>query len=291
MTEHDPVPPPDEDLIMVRRLLTAAPPAPGTVAAARARLGAAAGERTGWRRHRVRLTAAAAAVVLLAGGTAYGVNAGLTGSAVPAGSGKAATAALTAVTGCRQLMAAAGTLVSIHGRALTIRSRSGRTAKVTVTANPLLNISSHTLSLVVADGRRVLVAGALSGHTMAAGAVALPPSAGGHFNLQLRSHPSVNRFGTVSGWNGSSFTLTTADGTRLRVTTAAATAAIDSRPALSQFRTGVPTIALGQVQPDGTLSAVVLLQMPKLPGPGQTRIVTPRGCSARAVATAYLTTG
>jgi hypothetical protein len=69
------------------------------------------------------------------------------------------------------------------------------------------------------------------------------------------------------------------------VTTSGGTRVVVPRASLGQLQTGVTTVAVGHPGPDGTLSAIQVLQQP--PGPLQVQLnVTEHGCSPSSIANA-----
>ena len=92
--------------------------------------------------------------------------------------------------------------------------------------------------------------------------------------------------GTVSDASTAGFTVVTSGGTRVPVTTSGGTFVVVPHASLGQLQAGVTTVALGHAGPDGTLSAIGVLQQP--PG-SQCRVhfnVAVRGCSPASIAEA-----
>lgn len=105
---------------------------------------------------------------------------------------------------------------------------------------------------------------------------------------RLRSTPSltvpgvVTVRGTVADADSAGFTIVTSAGTRVRVTTSGATVVTVSPARLGQLQRGARTTALGYARPDGTLSALAVLQPPGWPA-GAHASVTVHGCSRGAI--------
>jgi len=161
---------------------------------------------------------------------------------------------------------------------------------------------------------RAEVAEVGSGGTLAAQEVSIgaelrtPASGPGHPGSPRPGHPGSRdrtpadlgiAAGTVTGSNDGGFTLVTASGLDIQVTTSASTTVYTMEDtSLSGLRTGAFTAAAGQAGPDGTLAATAVHQGAHLPvgGPGRPGTSLPRlpagvGCSSAAVTTALLTAG
>jgi hypothetical protein len=260
-----------------------------------------------WRRA---LVAAAAACALAAGGTAYGLTAASSGPGTNAG-GHAVTVAagLAAVSGCSDLRATLGTLEQVKGTSLMIRSRfSGQLVTVTTSASTTIRqVETGSLSDIT-DGAHVLVSGTSTGGGIAAQRVSVsnsteqpvpakPPSGGlpgGIMRIPITS-------GTVADAHSGGFTMVTTEGTRIPVTTSAATSVfVSASVGVNRLRAGELTVAVGTVGPDGTLAAKIAqqgvmpasgsgtrLQFPVNPHSGISGPAT-RGCSVSTIATAAL---
>ncbi len=226
------------------------------------------------------LAAGAAAALVLIGGAGYGLTAAFTGpSASPAGAG--ATAALTAVGGCTGLKEASGTLEQASGTGLVIKTASGQLVTVTASASTHVSLGRAPLTDIT-DGAFVMVGGRESGETIAAHAVGLGLSP---FNGRIVAPPEVaTAQGTVADAGPSGFTVVRPDGTRVAVTTSSETNVNLLHASLSQLRTGVSSIAIGRVGPDGTLAATAILQ----PGVSGGKLEV-KGCSPGSITTAVTT--
>jgi hypothetical protein len=232
---------------------------------------------------------AAAALVLL-GGAGYGVSAALAGHA-PAGTGTR-TAAFTAVSGCAALEQVNGTLEQVNGTSLVIATAGGQPVTVTTTSSTMMSVAGAALSDIT-DGMVVSVTGPSSDGTIAAGkiSVGLPPPSRkplppGSSQQTTNLPPGyVNVQGTVSNVSTAGFTVVTSDGTRVPVTTSSGTLVNIRQASLGQLLTGASTTAVGYAGPDGTLSAVAVLQSP----PGASARLQVSGCSPAAVDNAITT--
>jgi hypothetical protein len=216
---------------------------------------------------------AAALVLLLVIGTAAGlVHVHLSGP----GSGSGSETTLTSVSGCTQLGQADGTLERVKGADVVIKTASGQLATVTTTATTRLAASGALLGDVT-DGAAVTVAGTSSDGTLAADFVVVsanPPS--------LAVPGIVTVRGTVADAGAAGFTLVTSAGTRVPVTTSGATAVTVSHASLSQLQDGGRTMAIGYPGPDGTLSALAVLQPPNWPA-GAHATVSVKNCSSTEI--------
>lgn len=266
-------------------LETASPGAfsPGTVSPAPS---PGAGQPAGPRsiRHRVlagprprTMLAAAAAVLVLLGGAGYWAAASLTGN--PPG------AVLTAVGGCTGLKLASGTLEPVHGRRLVIRTASGRPVTVATTASTRVSVAGALLRDIT-DGAPVIVLGPRSGSAIAAATVTLGPPPGGNGNGTLRLTPPPGwaaARGTVQDASAAGFTVLTPGGSRIPVSTTRDTNVFVPDARLGQLQAGVTTVALGHARPDGTLTAIGVLQQPA-GSPFHAQFNAIRGCSPATVA-------
>jgi len=212
---------------------------------------------------------AAAAVVLLGG-----IVAALSGHA-PGGAVTSGGPALTSVTGCTTLVQVSGTLGQRSGGVLVIETASG-TVLVNTTSATRLAVSRAPLGDIT-DGASVVVAGPSSGGTVAAERVAV----GGEASLAALPGTVVTQ-GTVADAGPGGFTVVTATGARVPVTTSSATSVTVLPASLGQLRAGVPTIVVGQPGPDRALSAVAVFQPPVTP-PGAHVSVTVGDCSPASV--------
>jgi hypothetical protein len=244
--------------------------------------------RTGRRalaRHRRRAVlvagSAAAALVLLAGvGVGVGTWTGLV--QVDLGGGASAEPVLTAVSGCPALESASGTLERMNGSSLVIKTPSGRPVTVTTTASTTASETGASAALLadITDGASVTVSGPSSDGTIAAFSVIIANPA--------QQHPQpppgmVVVKGTVADASTAGFTVVTADGTRVPVTTSGDTNVSVLNASLGQFPVGVSILALGSAGPDGSLAAVGVVAImapppaslpPSLPGARQIHVQT-----------------
>jgi hypothetical protein len=233
--------------------------------------------RTPWRRRRVVLVSAAAAVVL--GVTGYGLDSMLGSSARPAAGGAAPTsaaelAAALTPTECTRLEVAAGTLESVSGSRIVVRTGAGKL--ITVTASGSTQITRQVVRPLsdVKNGVQVFVdgSGSASGATIAAQSIALlprlangpkPPPA------RLVGRPDLGRLlaqrghaaGTVTDAGSAGFTVVEPGGHRVRVTTTSATTVIEQANATAaELQKGKLTVAVGTPQANGTLAAASIQQ-------------------------------
>jgi hypothetical protein len=196
-------------------------------------------------RRRVMLvaTGAAAALVLLIG---IGAVTGLMHVRL---SSPSSEPALTAVTGCTQLEQAVGTLEQVNGRNLVIQMPGARSVTVTTTASTFVSMSGAPLSDIT-DGASVIVRGYMSDGTIQAAIVTV----GQPFSA-VNPPGFVPVQGTVTDAGTTAFTLVTSAGTRVPVTASGNTLVIVPHASLRQLRDGARIFALGNLGPDGTLSA------------------------------------
>lgn len=275
------------------------------------------------RRHGHAWLAAAAAAVVLAGG-GYGLSRVLG----PAGGGHPAVradAALTA-TGCSALKATGGTLTSVSGSELTIRTAGGLVTVTTSANTKVIREVAGSLADVT-DGTQVTVFGSNAGEAIDAKSITLRngtapslpkspvgPAGRGALALQLGVVS-----GTVTDSAGSRFTVDETNGSRVQVITSPRTTVLAlAASSIGQLRTGELTSAVGTAGPNGTLEATLVEQdgltaspappnLPRgLPAPGSgaaSALVSPPaqpslrdpgalfsglGCVQDAIATTYL---
>lgn len=226
-----------------------------------------------WRRAMVVVGSVAAALVLLVViGTAAGlVHVHLSGP----GSGSGSEATLTSVSGCARLEQANGTLERVNGADVVIKTASGQLVTVTTTATTRLAASGALLGDIT-DGAAVTVAGTSSDGTVAADYVVV----GGNPSLAVPGTVTVR--GTVSDAGAAGFTVVTSASTRVLVTTSGATAVTVSHASLSQLQNRARTLAVGHAGPDGTLSALAVLQPPGWPAGAHDK-VSVKNCSSTAI--------
>jgi hypothetical protein len=242
------------------------------------------------RGRRTAVAASAAAALVLLGGAGYGVSAALTGHSPGTTRTGATTAALTAVNGCAGLEQAIGTLEQVNGTSLVIKTASGQSVTVTTTASTNENVSFAPLSDIT-DGAYVIVTGYRSGGTIKVSqnqnsgvVVGLPPGTAAGL---MGPHPGIVAVtGTVSDASAAGFTVTTSTGTQVPVTTPSDTAVQMPDASLSQLHTGAKTLAVGHAGPDGTLSAINVLQSPYA---GPTTYEGRGGCSPASIEGAVTT--
>ncbi len=222
-----------------------------------------------WRRALAVAGSAAAALVLL---LAVGIAAGLVHVHVTRpGSG----AALTSVSGCARLEQAGGTLKRVHGADVVIKTASGQLVTVTTTATTELAASGALLGDIT-DGAAVVVAGTGSGGRIAADYVVV----GGHPSLTVPGIATVR--GHVSDAAATGFTVATSASTRVRVTTSGATVVTLFHASPRQLQGAGRTIAIGSAGPDGTLTALAVVQPPSWPA-GAHAALSVRNCSPGAI--------
>jgi hypothetical protein len=306
------------DEIELLRLFRDEMPGPSTDAWARARSAMAAarsehepvGHQRRPSRRRLVMIAAAAAGVLVIGGASYGLTAGLGGSGRSAGAPGAngrpqIGAGLTVVSGCPGLEVTSGTLDGVYGTSLVLTASGG--APVTVTTSGSTMLSHQVTGSVsdIADGAQVIVGGTGSGGTITAQNISvavvpkLPRSpAQGHRRgfVRFRRGGAVGQgssaIGTVTDVRSGGFTVITAGGVRVPVTTSGSTTVLTlAGVSLSQLKAGDLIVAVGSGGPDGTLAAATVEQGPRLPqtysGNGAANL--PRlGCSSSDVAASAL---
>ena len=179
---------------------------------------------------------------------------------------------LTSVSGCSRLEQADGTLEQVNGTSLVIQTASGRPVTVTTTASTFVSMSGALLSDIT-DGALVMVHGYSSDGTIQAAIVTV----GQPFSA-VNPPGLVALQGTVSESSTAGFTLMTPTGTRVRVTTSAGTLVVVPHASPGQLQPGTPIFALGNVGPDGTLSATAVAAVSQL-RPGTHTSVSVRNCS------------
>jgi len=227
-----------------------------------------------WRRAIVAVGSVAAAIVLL---LVVGIAAGLVHVHLSGpGSGPGSETTLTSVSGCTRLEQAYGTLERVNGADVVIKTPSGQLVTVTTTATTRLAASGALLGDIT-DGAAVTVAGTSSGGTLAADFVVVsanPPS------LTVPGFVTVR--GTVVDAGAAGFTVVTSAGSRIPVTTSGATAVTVSHANLSQLQDGGRTTTVVRAGPDGTLSALAVIQPPTWPAGAHTS-VSVKNCSSTAI--------
>jgi hypothetical protein len=236
----------------VRRLAAAVPEAPPPARARPTRLRVLAGPR----RRAVLAASVAAALVLLA---AVGYGASRVVHITFGTPGTGGQTVLTAVSGCTGLEQAVGTLEQVNGTSLVIKTASGQPVTVTTTASTFVSMSG-ALRSDITDGASVVVHGPRSGGTIEAVIVTVGPP----FSA-VGSRGFASARGTVSDASSAGFTLVTASGTRVPVTTNGDTLVVVPHASLGQLRHGATIFALGHPGPDGTLSARAMAAVSQLP--------------------------
>jgi Domain of unknown function (DUF5666) len=225
-----------------------------------------------WRRAMLVAGSAAAALVLLVG------VGELTGYVHVHLSGPGTETALTAVTGCSQLEQTDGTLEQVNGSSLIIKAASGQPVTVTTTATTFVSMSGALLSHIT-DGASVMVRGYSSDGTIKAAIVTVGPP----FSA-VNPAGFVPIQGTVSDAGTAGFTLVTASGTRVPVTTSDDTLVVVPRASPGQLQAGVTIFAVGHAGPDGTLSASAVAAVSQLPAGGHLNVsVRVRDCSPSSI--------
>jgi hypothetical protein len=201
---------------------------------------------------------AAALVLLLAIGSALGVV-----HVHFSGGGSRTT--LAAVTGCAQLEQASGTLERVNGSSVVIKAPSGQLVTVTTTAATRISASGALVSDIT-DGATVTVAGASSYGAIAADLVLV----GYETSLNIPGAAVVQ--GTVSGVSSAGFTVVTSAGTQVTVTTSDGTDVTVTPASLGMLQVGGSTLVVGHAGPNGTLSALGVIQPPDWPAGAHTEV-------------------
>jgi hypothetical protein len=196
-------------------------------------------------------SAAAALILLVVIGSAAGVV------QVHFGGGGTQTT-LTAVTGCAQLEQANGTLERVNGNSVVIKAASGQLVTVTTTAATKISASGALLSDIT-DGAPVTVAGTSSDGTIAADLILV----GDKTSLTIPGITTVQ--GTVSDASTAGFTVVTPAGARVPVTATGSTDVVVTRASLAMLTPGGNTMVVGRAGPNGTLSALGVVQPPDWP--------------------------
>jgi hypothetical protein len=218
-------------------------------------------------------SAAAALVLLVVIGIADGfVHVHLSGP----GTGSGSETTLTSVSGCARLEQANGTLERVNGAGVVIKTASGQLVTVTTTATTWLDASGALLGDIT-NGAAVVVAGTSSDGRIAADYVVVSAT---HPSLAVPGTVTVQ--GTVADAGTAGFTVVTSAGTRVPVTTSGATVVTVSPARLGQLQAGGRTMAVGHAGPDGTLSALAVVQPPNWPAGAHTTLRV-RNCSSTAI--------
>jgi hypothetical protein len=214
----------------------------------------------------------------------------------------------------------AGTLERVSGTQLILQpandqdhvNRTWRVQPVTVATSPSTVITRPVSGTVsdITDGSHVVVQGTWSGGRLAATQVAIeaalpPPSSFGPpvvpgtvrrlGQLGAGAMPPLVT-GTIVDAHDGSFTVVTQTppGLRVQVTTSNSTTVMTKTSAsLSQLDLGANVVAVGQIGPDGVLTASTVaepsvMRIELAGGPAKLR---PSGCSASAITTAAILAG
>ena len=231
-----------------------------------------------WRRALLVAGSAAAALVLLVGaGEAAGVVHLSFGKGGGTGTGGTGTS-LTAVTGCSQIREAAGTLEQVSGTSLVIKTASGQPVTVTTTASTFLSMSGALLGDIT-DGASVMVRGTTANGILNAAIVKI----GEPFSA-VNPAGSVPVQGTVADAHTGGFTLEATSGTRIPVTTSGETLVIIPHARPDQLPPGITVFALGQAEPDGTLSAKAVAALAQLRSGARISVSTKvKNCSPSSI--------
>jgi hypothetical protein len=195
-------------------------------------------------------------------------------------SGPGPGTALTAVTGCSQLQQADGTLERVTGGRLVIKEASGRLETVTTTGSTFVSLSGAPLTDIT-DGASVMVRGPGPGSGSGGPVTAVIVTVGPPFSA-VNPAGFVPVQGTVTDAGPGGFTLVTASGTRIPVTTTASTLVVIPHARLGQLPAGSAVAALGQPAPDGTLSAQALAAVLGTPA-GARLSVSVKDCSPASI--------
>ena len=209
-----------------------------------------------WRHSLLAVGSVAAALVVLGG---VGIGTGLVHVSLSPGSSPGSQTTLTAVYGCTQVREAEGTLKQVNGSSLVIQTASGGPLTVTTTASTFMS-ASGTLLGDITDGAPVVVRGNQSGGTIQAAIVTVgqPLSA-------VNPAVFVPVKGTVADAGAAGFTLVTSTGSRIPVTTSGRTLVVVPHASLGQLRAGNTVYAVGDPEPDGTLSAKAVAAVAQFP--------------------------
>lgn len=227
-----------------------------------------------WRAALLAVGSAAAALVLL-----FGVGIG-TGFVHVDLSRSSSQTVLTAVTGCSQVRAADGTLKQVNGSSLVIQTAGGGLVTVTTNASTFVSMSGGLLSDIT-DGASVVVHSYQSGSTIQAAVITVGQPSG-----TVNPAGSVSVQGTVADAGAAGFTLVTSTGARVAVTTSGSTLVVILHASLSQLRTGATVYAIGDPEPDGTLSAKAVAGVAQLQSGAQLHVgmtVKVKDCSPGSI--------
>jgi hypothetical protein len=197
----------------------------------------------------------AAALVLF---VAIGSAAGVVHVHFGGGGGGGTQTTLTAVTGCAQLEQANGTLEQVNGNRVVIKTASGQLVTVTTTASTRIAASGPLLSDIT-NGAAVTVGGTRPGGAIAADLILV----GVKSFMNIPGYTAVQ--GTVSDASTAGFTVVTSAGARVPVTGTGSTDVVVTDASLGMLRVGGSTLVVGRAGPDGTLSALGLVQPPDWP--------------------------
>lgn len=165
-----------------------------------------------------------------------------------------------------------GTLAQLNGGSQVIKTAGAQPVTVTTTVS-----MSGALLSDITDGASVMVRGDSSGGAIAAAVVTV----GRPFSA-VNPPGSVPVQGTVSDAGTGGFTLVTASGTRIPVTTSGGTLVVVPHASLGQLQAGTSIFAVGRAGPDGTLSARGVAAITQLPS-GKHVSVSVKDCSPSSV--------
>jgi hypothetical protein len=230
------------------------------------------------RERRVRLAAAAAALLVLAGGVGYGIT-----DLVRSPDRPVIQTAVTMVAGCSGLESVNGTLQSIEGSTLVIHAGHGTTIRVVAGPASHIDLQQTADMSMIQEGAPVVVTGTYSKGTLKAahvGKLASVPAISSTVDIakMLKQGQAV---GTVAKVGPGGFTVAEPGGTRVTVVASRSTQVIATVPVdPSRLQTGARTAAVGSSGPGGVLVASAVDQQASplhlvgppsgaIPGPGR----------------------
>lgn len=212
--------------------------------------------RRTFRPHRRAALASAAAVVALLA-LVYGLSVAFRSPDQPSTSDDAELVAASLVsTDCTNLKVAVGTLESVDGASLVLRTPMGAAVTVSTSDSTAITRVVNGALSDITDGAHVFVRGeGTDGDKIAASSVAIMPTSvdpprigvpglGGHAN------------GTVADAGSGGFTVVRSDGSRVQVTTSSSTAVtkqVDTT--LNELEKGKFTVAVGNADAKGEMTA------------------------------------
>jgi hypothetical protein len=212
--------------------------------------------------HRMLPYAAAAAIVLGAGG--YGLTSVFGGTGDRTGAWHPTTTGLI-VTGCAHVMLASGTVTAVNGDDITLTPSSGNPVTVETSANTAFTRLAAGTTSDIADGDDVMVAGTLTGSLSAGGTLTATgvsiTTAEPSVSVMAQGPGFDVAAGTVTDVTGSGFTLRARNGAQFSVVISASTpVVVEEQTTLSQLQVGEYTTAAGSDGSDGTLAANAVSQ-------------------------------